>query len=180
MLCLVQFSFHFFLAHDFFLPQPVKDADVFLLRQITHEWSDEKTIQILQRLCDAAKPTTHLVLIEHIVPSVVEEPTSIKAIPGALRPTAPAPLLPNFGVASSAIYFRDMLVRHFWHLSCTGEYEISDDLGRCTIWAGRRGPSQISLMCLIRQAGGWSESIESPGLSSVILLVFRREVLVGS
>ncbi|KAJ7240226.1 S-adenosyl-L-methionine-dependent methyltransferase, partial [Mycena rebaudengoi] len=101
-----------FQAHDFFLPQPVEEADVFLLRQITHDWSDEKTIQILQRLCDAAKPTTHLVLIEHIVPSVVEEPTSIKAIPGALRPTAPAPLFPNFGAASSAIYIRDMLMHN--------------------------------------------------------------------
>ncbi|KAJ6540597.1 O-methyltransferase [Mycena capillaripes] len=101
-----------FQAHDFFLPQPVKDADTFLLRHITHDWSDAKTIQILQRLCDAAKPTTHLVLIEHIVPSVAEEPTSIKAIPGALRPTAPAPLLPNFGAASSAIYFRDILMHN--------------------------------------------------------------------
>ncbi|KAF7340525.1 hypothetical protein MSAN_02124000 [Mycena sanguinolenta] len=99
-----------FQAHDFFQPQPVKDADVFLLRHITHDWSDEKTIEILGRLCDAAKPTTHLVLIEHIVPSVAEEPASIKAIPGAPRPTAPAPLLPNFGAASSAIYFRDMMM----------------------------------------------------------------------
>ncbi|KAJ6479100.1 O-methyltransferase [Mycena sanguinolenta] len=99
-----------FQAHDFFQPQLVKDADVFMMRHITHDWSDEKTIQILQRLCDAAKPTTRLVLIEHIVPSVAEEPANIKAIPGAPRPTAPAPLLPNFGAASSAIYFRDMMM----------------------------------------------------------------------
>ncbi|KAJ7252086.1 S-adenosyl-L-methionine-dependent methyltransferase [Mycena haematopus] len=99
-----------FQAHDFFLPQPVKDADAFLLRHIIHDWSDEQAIQILRRLSDAAKPTTHLVLIEHIVPSVAEEPASIKAIPGALRPIAPAPLLPNFGAASSAIYFRDMMM----------------------------------------------------------------------
>ncbi|KAJ7836330.1 O-methyltransferase [Mycena olivaceomarginata] len=101
-----------FQAHDFFLPQPVKGADAFLLRHITHDWSDEKTVQILQRLCDASKPTTHLVLIEHIVPSIAEEPASIKAIPGAVRPTAPAPLLPNFGAASSAIYFRDMMMHN--------------------------------------------------------------------
>ncbi|KAJ7436102.1 O-methyltransferase [Mycena galericulata] len=101
-----------FQAHDFFLPQPVKDADAFLLRHITHDWSDEKTIQLLRRLSDAAKPTTHLVLIEHIVPSVADEPASIKAIPGAPRPTAPAPLLPNFGAASSAIYFRDMMMHN--------------------------------------------------------------------
>ncbi|KAJ7252096.1 S-adenosyl-L-methionine-dependent methyltransferase [Mycena haematopus] len=99
-----------FQAHDFFLPQPVKDADAFLLRHITHDWADEQTIQILRRLSDAAKPTTYLVLIEHIVPSVAEEPVSIKAIPGALRPTAPAPLLPNFGAASNAIYFRDLMM----------------------------------------------------------------------
>jgi hypothetical protein len=98
----------------------VKGADAFLLRHITHDWSDEKTVQILQRLCDASKPTTHLVLIEHIVPSVAEEPVSIKAIPGAARPTAPAPLLPNFGAASSAIYFRDMMVRRSWAFELHG------------------------------------------------------------
>ncbi|KAF8180028.1 O-methyltransferase [Mycena galopus ATCC 62051] len=101
-----------FQAHDFFLPQPATDADAFMLRHITHDWSDEKTIQILRHLRDAAKPTTHLVLIENIVPSVAEEPVSIKAIPGAPRPTAPPPLLPNFGAASSTIYFRDMLMHN--------------------------------------------------------------------
>ncbi|KAJ7768823.1 O-methyltransferase [Mycena metata] len=102
-----------FQAHDFFLPQPMKGIDAFLLRHITHDWSDEKMVQILQRLCEASKLTTHLVLIEHIVPSVAEEPASIKAIPGATRSTAPAPLLPNFGAASSAIYFRDMMMHNF-------------------------------------------------------------------
>ncbi|KAJ6478630.1 O-methyltransferase [Mycena vitilis] len=99
-----------FQAHDFFKPQPVKDADCFMMRHITHDWDDEKTVHILRRLRDAAKPTTSLVLIEHIVPSVAEESANIKAIPGAPRPTAPAPLLPNFGAASSAIYFRDLMM----------------------------------------------------------------------
>ena len=37
-------------AHDFFTPQPVVDADIFLLRHIIHDWPDAKVTEILKRL----------------------------------------------------------------------------------------------------------------------------------
>lgn len=39
--------------HDFLTPQPVKGADVYLLRWILHDWSDKYSIQILRSLVPA-------------------------------------------------------------------------------------------------------------------------------
>ncbi|GAA5946420.1 hypothetical protein JCM3765_000234 [Sporobolomyces pararoseus] len=53
-----------FQAQNFFEPQQVKDATVFVLRAIIHDWPDTESIQILKHLRDAATPTTKLVVIE--------------------------------------------------------------------------------------------------------------------
>lgn len=39
--------------HNFFMPQPVKGASVYLLRMILHDWSDSEAISILQNLLPA-------------------------------------------------------------------------------------------------------------------------------
>ncbi|KAJ7457536.1 O-methyltransferase [Mycena galericulata] len=102
-------------AHDFFEPQPVKDADVFMLRHVVHDWSDERTVKMLQRLRDVAKPTTQLVIIENIMPLVSGAESDIprvKSIPGAIRSPAPSPLLPNYGVSSAQLYYYDITVHN--------------------------------------------------------------------
>jgi hypothetical protein len=93
-------------AHDFFAPQPVKDAAVFVMRFITHDWSNAYAQKILRRLRDAAQPTTKLVLIDFVIPYAVREPTAFSNIPGAEQPSMPEPLIPNavsgwIGTASS-------------------------------------------------------------------------------
>jgi demethylsterigmatocystin 6-O-methyltransferase len=40
-------------AYDFFTPQPVKDARAYFLREILHNWDDEKCLQILRHQADA-------------------------------------------------------------------------------------------------------------------------------
>ncbi|KAJ7235736.1 O-methyltransferase [Mycena haematopus] len=117
-----------FQVHDFFTAQPVKDADVFLLRHILHDWGNTKAASILQCLRDAATPSTklckwvgkswpvrtiefRLVLVEKIVRIVSsDEPGS--EIPGADRPRAPGPLLPNWGCASADTYFFDIMMHN--------------------------------------------------------------------
>ncbi|KAF7341723.1 hypothetical protein MSAN_02070800 [Mycena sanguinolenta] len=100
-----------FQAYDFFNPQPVQNAAVFMLRYIVHNWPDMRTVEILQRLRDAAQPTTKLVVIEKILSVAASAPSFYEeTIPGAARPTAPAPLLPNWGVAKAEAYFYDMAV----------------------------------------------------------------------
>ncbi|KAJ7070243.1 O-methyltransferase [Mycena belliarum] len=88
-----------FQVHDFFNPQPVKHADVFMLRYIVHDWSDEYALKILKHLRDAAQPTTILLVLERIIPFVCGEDTAYEDIPGAISAhTSPHPLLANMGV----------------------------------------------------------------------------------
>lgn len=87
----------------------MKDAAVFLLRYILHDWTDEQAIVLLRSLRAAALPTTRLVIAEKILPyaSRVDRKSDI---PGASRPTAEAPLLPNWGPAMADLYFYDLTV----------------------------------------------------------------------
>lgn len=53
-----------FQAHSFFQTQPVKDADVFLLRMIIHDWPHEEAKTILTNIRQAMKPTARLVIMD--------------------------------------------------------------------------------------------------------------------
>ncbi|KAF7349728.1 hypothetical protein MSAN_01699600 [Mycena sanguinolenta] len=98
-----------FQVHDFYTPQPVPNAAVFMLRNILHDWSDERVVKILRHLRDAAQPTTKLVVIDRILMSAAHIPDSgDQAIPGSTRPSAPAPLLSNWGVGTASVYYWDM------------------------------------------------------------------------
>lgn len=57
-----------FMAHDFFTEQPAKDADVYLFRQVLHDWSDSKCVEILNSQIPALKPGSRIILIETCAP----------------------------------------------------------------------------------------------------------------
>ncbi|KAJ6554494.1 O-methyltransferase [Mycena capillaripes] len=96
-----------FQVHDFFSPQPVKDADVFVLSRICHDWSDSYVLKILKYLRDAAQRTTKLIIVERITPFVCGEDQSYGHIPGAVPSTLPPkPLLANMGRMGA--YLADM------------------------------------------------------------------------
>ncbi|KAJ6562904.1 hypothetical protein B0H10DRAFT_2116881 [Mycena sp. CBHHK59/15] len=100
-----------FHVHDFFMPQPVKNAALFLLRYILHDWPDAQVGTILKHLRDVALPTTTLVVIEKIqsfASSEEFESSRAQEIPGAARPTAAPPLLPNWGAATADLYLYDL------------------------------------------------------------------------
>ena len=44
------------MPHDFFQPQPVKGADMYLYRWILHDWPDKYCVRILRALRPALKP----------------------------------------------------------------------------------------------------------------------------
>ncbi|ORY66775.1 S-adenosyl-L-methionine-dependent methyltransferase [Leucosporidium creatinivorum] len=75
-------------AHDFFAPQPVNGAEVYLMRYILHDWAKPLAIPVLQHLSDAASPNSKLVLIDHVIDPLCPSADS----------TAPYPLLPSKGV----------------------------------------------------------------------------------
>ncbi|KAJ7147632.1 O-methyltransferase [Mycena crocata] len=127
-----------FQASDFFGPQAVTNADVFLLRFICHDWSDTYTLKILKHLRAAAKDTTKLIIIEHIVPLVCGEDESYQHIPGAVPTTVPpTPLLANMGAVKLVPYLIDLqmmaLLRgcertlpHYWKLLKEAGWEIEE------------------------------------------------------
>ncbi|KAL0578011.1 hypothetical protein V5O48_003961 [Marasmius crinis-equi] len=80
-------------AHDFFLPQPVQGAGVYLLRHITHNWQDKQAEEILRNLRSAASPSSKLIILDSLATYTCEVPSS--------SPQAPYPLLANFGVAGA-------------------------------------------------------------------------------
>lgn len=57
-----------FMAHDFFTEQPVRDADVYYMRWILHDWSDKYAIRILRSLIPALKVGARIVLSEFVLP----------------------------------------------------------------------------------------------------------------
>ncbi|KAF7304096.1 hypothetical protein MIND_00641100 [Mycena indigotica] len=99
-----------FQEHDFFKPQPVKNADVFMMRFIAHNWDDAKLAHILQNLRDAAKPTTKLVILDKIQLFAARAPAGGDAtlVLDAGAPQAQEPLLPNWGIGNTEYYFFDI------------------------------------------------------------------------
>ncbi|EKM60006.1 uncharacterized protein PHACADRAFT_250851 [Phanerochaete carnosa HHB-10118-sp] len=96
-------------VHDFFSPQPVKNASVFLLRNIIHDWSDKYCLQILRNLRDAASQDTRIVIVGSLLSYACDD-DSLKGIPGAECPVPPRPLLPNMGHVATPSYYIDMLM----------------------------------------------------------------------
>lgn len=94
-------------VHDFFTPQPVKNATIFLLRVITHDWPDESVTRILLQLRQAATPKTKLIIVDYVLPFACEDRTGDI---GAVRTMAPpqSGLLPNLGKANANAFWLDM------------------------------------------------------------------------
>ena len=41
------------MEYDFFTPQPIKGARIYLFRSVCHDWDDEKSIVLLRRIVAA-------------------------------------------------------------------------------------------------------------------------------
>ncbi|KAG8911488.1 hypothetical protein FRC00_006407 [Tulasnella sp. 408] len=87
--------------HDFFQTQPVKGADVYFVRFILHNWSDEACIEILKNLHDAADDKSRLLIVEAVVSHACHDVGSLKdsGVEGAYPTPMPKPLPANGGRA---------------------------------------------------------------------------------
>ena len=96
-------------ASDFFEAQPALPStpDVFLLRQVIHDWSDKYAIKILKQLRLSAGPHTKLLIIDCVVEHACDTP---HLGPSSSSPSVPAPLLPNLGGANLLTYTVDLAV----------------------------------------------------------------------
>lgn len=99
-----------YIAHDFFTAQPMKNADVFLLRMILHDWPDAECLTILQYLRAAAQPSTQLVVVDNIMAYACRDTrqSDVLGTADVIRP--PEPLLPDMGATNMISYLADVQV----------------------------------------------------------------------
>ena len=57
-----------FMAHDFFKEQPIKNAGLYILRWVLHDWSDKYAARILRRLVPALKTGAKVLILEQVLP----------------------------------------------------------------------------------------------------------------
>ncbi|KAI0100791.1 S-adenosyl-L-methionine-dependent methyltransferase [Nemania sp. FL0031] len=55
-------------AYDFFTPQPIKGARAYYLRNILHDWPDDKCIEILENIKPAMKEGSWILIDEMVLP----------------------------------------------------------------------------------------------------------------
>ncbi|KAJ3578752.1 hypothetical protein NPX13_g1815 [Xylaria arbuscula] len=66
-----------FMVHDFFNEQPVKGADVYLLRWILHNWPDKYCIRILRALIPALKRGSRVLIMDFVMPPPLALPNLV-------------------------------------------------------------------------------------------------------
>ncbi|KAF9471449.1 S-adenosyl-L-methionine-dependent methyltransferase [Pholiota conissans] len=94
--------------HDFYAEQPIKNARVYFMRMIMHDWPDSTCVKILKHLRVAAGEKTELIIIENLMDYACQDTTIDQSIPGMESKVAPAPLLPNNGHAQVFAYYSDL------------------------------------------------------------------------
>ncbi|KAK4145922.1 S-adenosyl-L-methionine-dependent methyltransferase [Dichotomopilus funicola] len=92
-----------FLEHDFFSedPNPIRNADVYWLRYIIHDWSDDYCVRILRGLRDGMGPRSRILICDQVMntTSGCDE-----------LPSAPEPLPANCGYFTRYSHTRDLCV----------------------------------------------------------------------
>ncbi|KAI0003445.1 S-adenosyl-L-methionine-dependent methyltransferase [Xylariaceae sp. FL0662B] len=79
-----------FVTHDFFKVNPAKDAEVYWLRYVLHDWSDSYCIKILSHIRDAMGPNSRVLIADQVMHTTLG--TSELS-----DDRAPEPLLANYG-----------------------------------------------------------------------------------
>lgn len=70
-----------FQTHDFTQAQPVSGADVYLLRMILHDWSDDEAAKILKNTIAAFdKAKSRLIIMDTVLPEPGSVPVSVERI----------------------------------------------------------------------------------------------------
>jgi hypothetical protein len=93
-----------FLPLDFFREGPVKNQDVYYMRQIVHNWPDSLAIDILKNVKGSMKPDSRLLIHDYILHGSRQHDVSDSTD----MATAPEPLLKNFGAGNIRPYAQDV------------------------------------------------------------------------
>ncbi|KAF3901332.1 O-demethylpuromycin-O-methyltransferase [Dactylellina cionopaga] len=93
-----------FIQHDFFEENPIKNADVYWLRYILHDWSDDYCVRILNGIKAGMGPRSRLLICEQVMNTTLGDP---------LLPSAPALLPANYGYFTRYSHTRDLELMAF-------------------------------------------------------------------
>ncbi|KAJ3796800.1 S-adenosyl-L-methionine-dependent methyltransferase [Lentinula aff. detonsa] len=145
-----------FQGNDFFKGQPVKDAAVFLIRYILHDWSDRDARTILQQLRTAATKATKLVVIDTLVPFACQSSPDMFGDTMSSDKQGPYPLLSNYGLAGN-----------FPHLM---------DIQMMTVLDGQERTA-THMESLLGSAGWGVERIISPSRAGLVKTIVARPLL---
>ncbi|KAL2850673.1 S-adenosyl-L-methionine-dependent methyltransferase [Aspergillus pseudoustus] len=72
------------MAHNFFDPQPILGADIYLLARILHDWPDEQAKVILRRIREAMSGSSTLFIFDRVFSDGMEKVSHIDAVYDAL------------------------------------------------------------------------------------------------
>ncbi|KAI2488246.1 O-methyltransferase A [Pyrenophora tritici-repentis] len=88
-----------FCPHDFFEPNPIKNADVYWLRYVMHDWSDDFCVRILAAIKPSMGPRSRILICDQVMNTTLgsEELAA-----------APAPLPANWGYYTRYSHQRDL------------------------------------------------------------------------
>jgi hypothetical protein len=73
-----------FQVHDFFTEEPVRNADVYFMRRILHDWSDKYAVKVLQNIVPAMGPKSRILICELVLPPPGVVPVSAERMMVAL------------------------------------------------------------------------------------------------
>ncbi|KAF1961331.1 S-adenosyl-L-methionine-dependent methyltransferase [Byssothecium circinans] len=90
-----------FCPHDFFQPNPVKNADVYWLRYVMHDWSDDFCVRILAAIKPSMGRNSRILIRDQVMNTTLgsEELAA-----------APAPLPANWGYYTRYSHQRDLVM----------------------------------------------------------------------
>ncbi|KAH8099822.1 S-adenosyl-L-methionine-dependent methyltransferase [Cristinia sonorae] len=88
-----------FMVHNFFNEEPVKNADVYHMRYILHDWSDDDCVAILSAIRPALGPNSRILISDQVMNTTC----GTDAIA-----SAPAPLPANYGYGHRFQNLRDL------------------------------------------------------------------------
>ncbi|KAF3190679.1 hypothetical protein TWF788_008200 [Orbilia oligospora] len=93
-----------FIEHDFFQENPIKGADIYWLRYVLHDWSDDYCIKILKGIRAGMGPRSKLLICEQVMNTTYGDPQ---------LPSAPSLLPANYGYFTRYSHTRDLELMAF-------------------------------------------------------------------
>nr|POF15333.1 o-methyltransferase tpca [Quercus suber] len=88
-----------FMEHDFFQKNPIEGAEIYWLRYILHDWSDDYCIQILTGIRMSMSASSRLLIADQVMNTTLGSPE---------LEHAPAPLPANYGYHTRYSHQRDL------------------------------------------------------------------------